>query len=118
MLCEHCQQEIKDKRTLKQNSALHLYFTLLADTLNEAGFDMRKTIRQDVEIPWTPETVKENLWRPIQSAYFKKRSTTKLKKKEINKVYDVLNRTIGQRTGVYIAFPSEQSLNLTYDNSK
>jgi len=110
MLCEHCQSEIKDRRTSQQNRALHLYFTLLADALNEAGFDMRETIRQDVEIPWTPDTIKENLWRPIQKAYFKKQSTAHLKKKEIDKVYDVLNKTIGERTGVHIDFPNQINL--------
>lgn len=118
MLCEHCQSEIKDIRTIKQNSALHKYFTLLAEALNDGGFDMRETIRQDVEIPWTPETVKENLWRPIQNAYFKKRSTAKLKKNEIDKVYDVLNRTIGGRTGVFVPFPSENNLNNNYETEK
>ena len=114
MLCENCQSEIKDKRTSQQNRALHLYFTLLADALNDGGFDMRETIRQDVDIPWTADTIKNNLWRPIQKAYFKKQSTTGLKKKEIDKVYDVLNKTIGERTGVHIDFPSR--INLIDDN--
>lgn len=114
MLCEHCQQEI-DTRTSQQNRALHLYFTLLADALNDAGFDMRETIRQDVDIPWTPETVKEYLWRKIQIAYLKKQSTKRLKKKEIDKVYDVLNRVIGERTGVFVPFPNID--NLFYDQN-
>jgi hypothetical protein len=98
-------QKASSKRTLKQNSALHLYFTLLADELNDAGFDMRKTLQ--VDIPWSPLTVKEYLWRPLQEAYLLKRSTTELdKQKEIDAVYDILNRVIGERTGIFVEFPN------------
>ena len=97
--------EKKEKRTLKQNNALHLYFSNLAEELNDAGFDMKKTIR--VDIPWTPYTVKEYLWRPLQEAYLLKRSTTELdKQKDIDAVYDILNRAIGERTGVFVPFPN------------
>ena len=36
------------KRTLLQNRAMHKYFTLLANQLNEAGLDMRKTLKQEI----------------------------------------------------------------------
>jgi hypothetical protein len=39
-------------RTLKQNAALHLMFTQLAQELNEAGFDMKKTLKPEIEIMW------------------------------------------------------------------
>ena len=98
-----------EKRTLKQNDALHLYFTLLADALNESGFDMKKTIK--VDIPWTPMTVKEYLWRPIQQTFLMKRSTTQLEKvKEIDDVYDILNRVIGERCGVHVPFPNIEDM--------
>jgi hypothetical protein len=97
-------QKTLSKRTLKQNSALHLYFTLLADELNDAGFDMRKTLQ--VDIPWSPLTVKEYLWRPLQEAYLLKKSTTQLDKtKDIDAVYDILNRVIAERTGIHVPFP-------------
>ena len=34
---------------------------------NDAGLDMRHTIREDVDMPWTQSSVKEYLWRPLQS---------------------------------------------------
>ena len=93
------------KRTLKQNAALHLYFANLAEELNDAGFDMKKTIR--VDIPWSAMTVKEYLWRPLQEAYLLKRSTTELERgKEIDEVYDILNRVIAERTGIHVPFPN------------
>jgi len=109
MLCEHCKKEIK-VRTSIQNRALHKYYSLLAEGLNEAGFDMRTTIREDIDIPWSMESVKEYLWRPIQKVYLQEQSTTKLKKGDIDKIHDILNREIGNRTGVTIPFPSIENL--------
>ena len=102
------------RRTLKQNAALHLYFSNLAEELNDAGFDMKKTIR--VDIPWSAMTVKEYLWRPLQEAYLLKRSTTELERgKEIDEVYDILNRVIAERTGIHVPFPNIE-LMLDRDN--
>lgn len=103
-------QKIGKNRTSQQNRALHKYFELLAEALNDAGYDMRKTLREDIEIPWTAETIKENLWRPCQKAYLRKESTTQLQTDEIDKIYDIINREIGQRTGVSVMFPSIEQL--------
>jgi len=96
------------KRTSKMNRCLHLYFQLLADELNSAGYDMKKLVRFD--IPWNQLTVKEYLWRPLQTAMFKKRSSTKLTTTEMSKVYDVLDREISNRTGVQVDWPNIDSL--------
>ena len=46
--------QLKTKqRTLQQNKALHKYFEILADTLNEAGLDARVVLKPEIEIPWT-----------------------------------------------------------------
>lgn len=105
----------KRKRTSKQNRAMHLYFTQLAEELNDAGFDMKKTLREDVNIPWTPTNIKENLWRPLQRAYLRIESTKNLKSGDIDKVYEILNKEIGERTGVYVPWPSEDLMD-SYKN--
>lgn len=97
-------------RTLQQNKALHLFCTQLSDTLNSAGLDMRKTLRQDIEIPWTPENVKNHLWRPIQEAMTDKYSTTELDRIEPSQIYEVLMKHLGEKFGIYLPFPSEESL--------
>lgn len=99
--------EKKDKqRTLRQNRALHKMFGLLAEVLNDSGYDMRRTLKQDVEIPWSTETVKEFLWRPIQNAQLNKESTTELTTKDIDAVFETLNRHLGDKLGVHVPFPS------------
>lgn len=109
--CESCGQEIKkDTRTTQQNRALHLYFTHLAEELNAAGYSVYKTLKHDVEIDWTPSLVKELLWRPVQVVMTEKHSTTELDKlEEITKIYDTLNRYLGEKTGVFVPFPSEET---------
>lgn len=94
------------KRTNQQNKAIHVMFQLLADTLNEAGLDMRRTLKHDVEIPWNAGTVKEYLWRPIQNAQLQKKSTTELTTKEIDAVFETLNRHLADRFSLHIPFPS------------
>lgn len=97
-------------RTDKQNRALHLYFTHLAEALNENGLDMRKTLKPSIEIPWTPKTVKDYLWRPIMKAQVMKESTTELTTKEIDLVFDTLNRHLSEKFGLSVPFPSIEEL--------
>ena len=99
-----------NRRTALQNRSLHKYYSLLAEALNDGGFEMQKVIRQSVEIPWTGTTVKEILWRPLQKAYKLEHSTTRLKTTDIDKIYLVLDRAISERTGVTIPFPSIDSM--------
>ncbi len=71
-------------------------------------FDMRKVIRQEIDIPWNAHTVKEYLWRPVQMTQLGKESTKDLNTGEIDKIYETLNRHLNERTGVHIAFPSNE----------
>ena len=93
-----------DMRTLKQNSAMHKYFTLIAEALNNSGLTITKTLKADVT--WSPLAVKENLWRPLQEIALKKKSTTELNKEDIDKVYDLMNLALGQKFGIHVPFPT------------
>jgi len=101
-------KEVGKTRTTRQNSAIHVYFELLARALSEAGLDMRKTLKPGVEIPWSGNTVKDYLFRPIMKAQTGKDSTTELTTKEIDAVYDTLNRHLGEKFGVTVGFPSNE----------
>lgn len=100
---KYVEVEIRRKakqRTLTQNKAMHLFFGWLADTLNDAGYDMRRTLSQDVDVPWSAATVKEHLWRPIQEALTHKRSTTEITTVEPTEIHAVLSRHLGERLGI------------------
>lgn len=97
------------QRTLTQNAALHKYCQMLADDLNNAGLDMRHVLKPEVDIPWTMEAVKENLWKPIQKAVTGKESTTKPLTNEYGEVYEVLSKHLSEKLGLYVAWPSREA---------
>lgn len=88
------------QRTLTQNRALHLFLTWLAEALNDAGYDMRRTLKPEVEIPWNASACKEHLWKPIQEAMIGKASTTEAERPDYAKVQEVLARHLSQRLGI------------------
>ena len=102
--------EQEKQRTLKQNNALHLMFEMLAEQLNEAGLDMRKTLKPSIDISWSKESVKDYLWRPVQEALVGKKSTTELTTKDIDKVFGTLNRHLGEKFGIELEFPSVEEV--------
>jgi hypothetical protein len=98
---------ISPTRTKKQNASIHLFFRLLADELNANNLDMRKVLKPEVQIEWNEKAIKEYLWKPIQEACVAKKSTTELTTSEVNEIYEILNRHIGQKWGVHVEFPNE-----------
>lgn len=97
------------QRTVQQNRALHKLFQMWADALNDAGKDMRVVLKPEVEIPWSKDSIKNHLWRPIQKVYLGKSSTTELTRGEIDKVYDVVNRHLGKHIET-VLFPSFEEI--------
>lgn len=94
------------QRSQTQNKALHKYCQNLADQLNSSGLDMKKVIKQDVDIPWTMDAVKTYLWKPIQKAVTGLDSTTKPERSQYSDIYEVLNRHLGQKFGISVQWPS------------
>ena len=95
------------QRSLTQNSAIHKYFELLSSELNDTGIDMYTVLSSAIEIPWTPELVKEVLWKRVQSAMFNIDSTSKLSRQQVSQVYDVIHRKMAMDHGVNVPFPSK-----------
>lgn len=71
---------------------------------------MRVVLKPEIAIPWTMQSVKDSLWRPIQRALVHKQSTTNITGKDLNDVFDTLNRHLGERFGLHIPFPSMEAL--------
>lgn len=94
------------KMTRQQQKALHKYFELLAKELNEHGITVQKLLSQAVELNWNARTIKELLWKPIQEALLAKKSTTELDKiKDIDEVWEHINKYIGENWGLYVEWP-------------
>lgn len=93
------------KRTDQQNKALHLWFTHVAKALDDEGLSIQEVLAKALERPWTESSVKELIWRPVQNVMCDKTSTTQLTSTEVTRVYDVLNKHLGQHFGVHVPFP-------------
>src|SRR6185503_8600520 len=65
-------------RTPDQNRAMHKYFSLLAEALNDAGLTVQHILQKKIELNWTPMMIKELLWRDVQIRLFGKESTKDL----------------------------------------
>jgi len=92
--------------TPQQRKALHLFFDMLADELNNAGLDMKAVLKPEVDIPWSKLTVKDHLWKPIEAAMIDKDSTEDMTNEEVSEIYEVLNRHLASKLGVSVPFPS------------
>lgn len=99
----------KGVRTPLQNRAMHKGFGLVAETLNNAGLDMKKVLKPEVDIPWTTESVKKFLFKPIQKIMTGKQSTTELNKvSEIDETWEVMMRHLMEKHHIdYIPFPKK-----------
>jgi hypothetical protein len=108
----------QEKLTRQQQKALHLYFRQVADELNKQGEGMQLIMSKFVlDAKPTDKLIKELLWKPLQFAMIGKESTTELlKREEIDKIYETLNKFLGENFGISIPFPSleDQSFVDTY----
>ena len=96
-------------RTLTQNASLHKFCSMLAQAMNEAGFDFRVFIKEGYPVPFTEELVKEYIWKPIQKAVTGHESTTKPEPKQYSEVYDALNVKLAEH-GLYVPWPCRENL--------
>ena len=99
------------KRSSQQNRALHLLFQNIAFELNRIGMEFTYNGIKGIEIQttYTPEIVKEFLWKPLQNALLKKESTTKLTTQDINMIFEILGKWFSEK-GVVIDFPSAETI--------
>lgn len=98
------------QRTLRQNRAGHLYFTHVADALNESGMDMQAVLSKRVGVRWTDVSVKECLFKGLAKAMYNVDSTTKLDTKQFTKVAEMLGDILAKDYGVVTEFPNMESL--------
>ena len=102
--CKH----VNSRRTIDQNSAMHLFYSHVAQELNLAGLPIKATLAYyKVDLDWDERSVKELIWRPIQKALLGVTSTADLKKQgDIDQVYEHINRFLSQ-LGVHVPFPHD-----------
>jgi len=95
-------------RTYRQNNALHLLFREMAKALNDAGFEICHPFKPDLEIPWSEHSVKELLYRPIITSYFKIDRSSLLDTEQLSESMTILVDAVNRNTGVYVHIPSQE----------
>lgn len=101
------QPKTHQQRTAQQNAALHVYFGLIADRLNAAGFDLKHVLaRAPVAIPCTAHNIKENIWKPIMFVQIGENSTTKMNTTDIDPIFHTVNRFLAENFGISEPWPS------------
>lgn len=95
-------------RTSNQNRAMHKYFELVAEALDREGHSMQDVIEhaKKADIRPTPEAVKVVMWHPIQKAMYGTTSTKDLTTAQVDRVYEVLNKFLGEQFALHIPFPT------------
>lgn len=93
------------QRTQKQNNSLHKFCELLAEAMDEAGIDMKTAVKAPIRP--TKENVKETIVKVVMNALYPDvESTTQLTTKELQEVYENVNRFTGQLWGIHVPWPS------------
>lgn len=106
------QSDVKSSRgnlSSQQLKSIHLWLELLAAELDKNGHTVQNIVEKirRAEIRPNKTVLKEVLWRPYQLAALGKESTTELTKGEVDKVYEGLNKFIGQEFEIHVPFPSD-----------
>lgn len=86
-------------KTATQRAALHVWLEQMADALNSAGMDMKKTLKPEVDIPWTKLLVKEYIFKPVLDAMTQKESTEEMVTVDPDRVYKVICRHMADNHG-------------------
>lgn len=98
------------QRTNLQNASLNLYCRQSAEELNDKGITFSMFFKEGIEVPWTLDIFKDNVWRPVQKAICNEESTTKPHTTDYPKIYDFVSMKMSQQ-GIYLPWPSKDSLN-------
>ena len=92
-------------RTWRQNNTLHLLFRRMAKDLNDAGYEIPHPFKPDLEIPYSEESVKELLYKPIITMYFKVDRSSDLDAEQLSESMTILVDAVNRNTGVYTPIP-------------
>ena len=85
----------------------------MAFELNRLGHDFtfRGLKGMELSCTYSPEIVKDYIWRPLQVAMIGKDSTTKLTTQDIDDIFLILGKWFAEQ-GVIIDFPSAETISL------
>lgn len=100
------------KRTDQQRKSYWLWLTRLAEQINDAGIEMEEIV---IKLPKraTKENLHELCCKPAMTALYPSITSTEDPEFTTTKqqeVYQWVDQTIAERTGLHVEWPSEESL--------
>lgn len=97
-------------RTSQQNKAIHKYLEMVSEALDREGHTMQDVIKaiKRAEIRPTKNALKEVVWKPLQEIVLGKTSTTELETKDVDKIYEIMNKWLGDHFELHVPFPTEE----------
>lgn len=128
--CERCEfdeattlkllSNLPKRRSSQENRSLHKLFKHMADGLNDIGhtFQFKGIKGMDIECKYTPDIVKQCIWKPLQFTLLEKSSTTKLSNKDEKLIFDVLAKWFASEKGIYLVWPAKNEEYKQYLNNK
>jgi len=93
----------------KQRGALHVWCSMLADTLNESGryrVILSPINRREIESPWCMDTVKQDVYKPVLKALTGKTSTEHQTSVNPSDVAQVISKHFGDDGLICPPWPS------------
>ena len=92
--------EPKKRRSPTMRQASHLWFKMVSQDLNNAGYDMKKVFKPTFDIDWSEDgyMVKNYLWRPVQEVVTGHQSTTQPTNAQYQEIYENVNRRLPVHT--------------------
>lgn len=100
----HLEWSSEKAKTPTQRNALHKWLEMLADVLNEAGFDQavwfQKYAKAGIAARWSKHSVKEVFYKPVLESMTGKTSTEQMNTIEPSEVCDVVGQALAQRLGI------------------
>lgn len=100
------------RRTDAQNNSIHLYLSWVARELINKGYTIQDVVEKirKAEITPTTENLKEVMWKPMQQAVLKTKSTRELSKTDVDEVYAPLSMWLSKEFQIDLPFPSNQTI--------
>ena len=107
--CELTFSVPKGKYSGKQRKALHVWCTMLAETLNECGryqVMLSAVNGKEIEYPWDKDSVKKYIYKPILKALSDIESTEDQSSVDPSKVALVISKHFGETGMICPSWPS------------
>jgi len=90
--------------TPNQKGAMYIWLRDLAVILNDAGLErvviMEELAKHGIELPWTRDSAKELLWKPILKVQAQKESTEDQSTTNPSEISMIISRRLSERYGV------------------